>query len=627
MGKIKCFGAFLAVALLVLNFAGCSGTTDSPEETENPTTQTQKEFAVSFLIDGKNISEGYTVENETAKKLSFSYSDSESGSTEGLPAVSAKWEIKSGSKYLSLDASEGTEIHITNTNYSDSVQPVMLSLAVTPKSETYKSAAATIKLNVSNLAKKDIAATILYDGETVSETPHLKSIQDVLLSYSLAPLNANEIGATAKWEFESGSEYVAGSNSYSSLKISNMNCSGENQEVTVKLTLTPNNPAYNPASASFTFIAEDSTEDIQPGDFTASAELNETDGTVKISWTASKNAQSYYVYRKDNNSRFENYEEIACVTDELYYLDGDYDSALPLEKNKTSLTYYVKAVNHNEVANLDFSCKTNSVAVDIASVIPSKPAEINGCAKKDRWGYWYIDFSWKLEDNSSGAKVYRFVTNPDSYLWGQPGFKEIIAKGSLIAELNNSDIQNVNDYYFLDEINTDAHYVYYAIMANKTYNTTVPVAVASEPVVIYLDCSSLVGKPNKYTEQESGSLGGGSSSSGSVSISASKHIESNYYGWCQIDFAVKTSGVNVKEYKIYRCARRSNNWGTPSKADFSLIGSQTYSPYLDFIYLNGFKYKWENTSSSGKYYYYMYYYVEAVCSDGKVYTSEIVKAD
>lgn len=150
----------------------------------------------------------------------------------------------------------------------------------------------------------------------------------------------------------------------------------------------------------------------------------------------------------------------------------------------------------------------------------------------------------------------------------------------------------------------------------------------SEPVQFQsFDCSSLLDELEKGTAVEfpKPSGGGSSSSSGSISVSASKCIVYNRYSYCELKFVPKISGVSVKKYKIYRCAKMSNSLSRPSKSDFSYIGSETYTTYVDGGVCN--QYFWKNESSSGTYYWDMYYYVEAVCSDGTVYTSGIVKAD
>ena len=92
------------------------------------------------------MTENCILENENARSLSFSLSDSENGTTNDLPPVTAKWEIVSGSAYVSLSGKDENEVQITNTNYSNSVQTVSLKLIITPENKTYEVATVIINL-------------------------------------------------------------------------------------------------------------------------------------------------------------------------------------------------------------------------------------------------------------------------------------------------------------------------------------------------------------------------------------------------------------------------------------------------------------------------------------------------
>ena len=214
MKKNKWIIALLTAGLFIFTVPGCSSGDDDEESKSEATTKVdegtketdkttekeksaQKEFSVSVLIDGEQISEDYVLANANSKTLSFVYSDSESGNKENLPSVTAKWEIISGSKYVSLSAGEGSEVKITNTNYSNSTQNISLSLTITPDKESYKSTSNTIKLKAAVLAKKDIPFVILYDGKSENATQELKSASDLLLSYSIDSANASEIDASS----------------------------------------------------------------------------------------------------------------------------------------------------------------------------------------------------------------------------------------------------------------------------------------------------------------------------------------------------------------------------------------------------------------------------------------------
>lgn len=221
-------------------------------------------------------------------------STTESGKTDGLPAVTVKWEIISGGNYACLctsegfylDSSEESTVYIANTNYSTSVQPITLRLILKPENEAYKTETVSLKLKAAALPTKDIDATLLFDGNAVLEKQTLGSAKEALLSYEVH----DSISVTAKWEVESGGDYILKNDSNDSLKISNVNCSGESKEVTIKVTLSPDKRPYTVTRFSITFIAEDSAGDMQPGEFTASADLGvdatgNYDGTVTISWS------------------------------------------------------------------------------------------------------------------------------------------------------------------------------------------------------------------------------------------------------------------------------------------------------------------------------------------------------
>ena len=605
---------------------------NSNTNTDNNTNnENLKEFSLSVLIDGEKITEDSNLEDETAKTLSFAYEDSESWSTEGLPFVTAKWEILSGKEYASLNTKEGAEIQITNTNYSDSVQPITLRLTITPEKKTYKSTSVTVELSTSILAKKDIIATILFDGKEVSEKPTIKSAADIQISYSIS----DSVSVTDSWEFPEGKVVLwnwaanslgretmvlaSESNNFFSknvLKISNVNCSGESQEVTINLKLTPESSllsdaykAYNTTVIPITFIVEDSTKDLMPGSFSFSADLGiditgAYDGTVKISWTESKNAQSYFVYR--------NKKKIASLaTGELEYIDKD----ITLTSEGTTFTYYIEAVNSK------FSKSTNVAELDVKDIVPATPQNVEGYSKKDSEGYYYFDFSWEAE-GAQECEIYRIVTN----FLGSFSSTKVVKDGTLIETVSSNGVSSGNfsfkDYSFLNEISEENCYVLYGIVAKKTWESTDAV-VRSIPNYQRVDAESLIGKPNKFGDSSSGSSGssGSSSSSGSLSISAKKCIVANWYSYCELNFQ-KISGAT---YKIYRCIRRSNNLGRVSAENCEYIDSTYSTTYIDGDVCN--QYLYENTSSSGTYYNYMYYYVETTDSNGRTYTSSVVRAD
>jgi hypothetical protein len=616
--------------LLAMMFS-CTQVNDDDDKSNNNNQQTDeklKEFLLSVLIDGEKITEDSSLENETAKILSFTYEDSESGSAEGLPSVTAKWEILSGKEYASLNAKEGTEILVTNTNYSDSIQSITIRLTITPEKETYKSASTTVQLSTSILAKKDIVATILFDGKEFSEKPTIKSTADIQISYSIS----DSVDVTTTWEFPDGEVVLwdwaknflsretmvlaSESNNFFSknvLKISNVNCSGENQEVTIKLKLTPKSSwlsstykAYNTTVISITFIVEDSTKDLYPGSFSLSAGLGVNsagayDGTVKISWTESKNAQSYFVYR--------NKKKIASLTTgELECIDKD----ITLTSEETTFTYYIEAVN------LQFSNSTDTVELDIKDIIPVTPQNVEGYSKKDSEGYYYLDFSWEAKDVQE-CEIYRLVTD----FLGSFSSTKVVKEGTLIDTISSDELSSgkfsFKDYSFLDEICEENYYVLYGIVAKKTWESTNAV-VRSIPNYQRVDAESLIGESNKFGDSSSGSSGS-SSSSGSLSVSARKCIVYNRYSYCELEFQ-EISGAT---YEIYRCVRRSNNFSRVTASACDYIGSTSSRKYIDGDVCN--RYLYENTSSSGTYFNYIYYYVEATDSNGRTYTSSVVRAD
>lgn len=599
----KLTAVFISLAFL-FSFTACSDFDDGENSSISGAEQSVlKELVVSILLDEVELAKDCTLENGNVRKLSFKCSDSETGKTDGLPSVNAKWKIVTGSSYVLLSASEGSEIQIANTNYSNSVQPINIQLTVSPESKNYKSKTVDIKLNASILTKKDITAVILYDGKAVSEKPTLGSAADVLLSYSIS----DSVYVNSKWEIETGANYVASTDRNANLKISNINCSGKNQEVTVKLTLTPNNLAYNVTSKFITFIVEDSTEDLQPGAFTISANLGTDtagnyDGTVKISWTESKNAKSYYVYRNE--------KQIAVVTDELQYIDKNYGSDKSLSNGKTVLTYYVKATN------LVFSNNTDTVNVDFEELLPATPKNVAIYLKKDSYGYYYTDMTWET-DGSQECEVYRLVTG----FLGLMG-ADVVQEGKLIETTSKNKLES-GDYSFMNEISDENYNVVYSIVTKRTWDST-GVTLCSKQARYYFDATSLVGKPAKPGTSSGTTSGSSSSSSGkvkSISISASRCIVYNRYSYCQVHLP----SIPGATFRIYRCARRSNQFGTVSPDSCDYIGETTWTTYHDGDVCN--KYEFENKSSSGKYFYYMYYYVEATDSDGNKYVSSVVRAD
>lgn len=329
--SLLCFLFFFGI---LFSFSSCSNSVEDKTDTETENsekasqgktdgedTKTEqsvlRNFAITVLIDDEIIRENIILENENTRNLSFSYSDSETGDTGELPTVKAKWEIVSGADYVYFDTNKANSVQITNINYSTSVQSISLKLTITPESKTYAAATVTINLKAGVLAKKDISAAILYNGEKISETPILKSATDGILSCSLN----DSVTTNTKWEVISGENYVVALVSDGCLKISNLNCSGENKEISLKLTLTTNNIKYNTTSYTTKLIVEDSTEILLPGAFTTSINLgtdssSNYDGTIKISWTESKNATDYYIYR--------NKKMIAHITQALEYIDKDY---------------------------------------------------------------------------------------------------------------------------------------------------------------------------------------------------------------------------------------------------------------------------------------------------------------
>lgn len=510
----KLTAVFISLAFL-FSFTACSDSdveensliTNSEKTSEKKTDTTSgteqsvlKELAVSILLDEVELAKDCTLENGNARKLSFKCSDSETGKTDGLPSVSAKWEIVTGSSYVSLSASEGSEVQITN-----------------------------------------------------------------------------------------------------------INCSGKNQEVTVKLTLTPNNLAYNVTSKFITFIVEDSTEDLQPGAFTISANLGTDtagnyDGTIKISWTESKNAKSYYVYRNE--------KQIAVVTDELQYIDKDYGSDKSLSNGKTVLTYYVKATN------LVFSNNTDTVNVDFEELLPATPKNVAIYLKKDSYGYYYTDMTWET-DGSQECEVYRLVTG----FLGLMG-ADVVQEGKLIETTSKNKLES-GDYSFMNEISDENYNVVYSIVTKRTWDST-DVTLRSKQARYYFDATSLVGKSAKPGTSSGTTSGSSSSSSGkvkSISISASRCIVDNLYSYCQVHLP----SIPGATFRIYRCARRSNQFGTVSPDSCDYIGETTWTTYHDGDVCN--KYEFENKSSSGKYFYYMYYYVKATDSNGNTYVSSVVRAE
>ncbi len=595
--------------------ASAANSKDTSEESTTTSAETEKidlrEFSVSILIDGEKLNEDFILEGEDTRLLSFVYSDSETGATQGLPDVTAKWEFVSGSIYAGLKDSEGNEVQISNTNYSDSIQPLELRLTITPAGKAYKVANTIVELNAAVLARKDIGAVFLCDGNELADELVLGSATDALLSYKI---NAS-IGVSASWQIVTGDNYIAKDETEDSVTISNINCSGETQNVTVKITITPKDWSYNTVSRSVTFIAEDSSDDLRTGAFSASAALGADangnyDGTVRISWTESKNAQIYCVYR--------NKTQIAYITTgDLEYIDKDCGSASSLAYGRTQFSYYVQAIN------LIFTSNTDTVDVDIAELLPPAPTNVAAYLKKDSGGYTYVDISWQTEGNQE-CDVYRLVTNVLGVLGAN-----IAEQGTLIETTSSNKLTN-GDYAFLNEITESNCYVMYIVVAKRTWAST-GVTVNSVPVRYYFDATSLLEEKTKQGAETGTELSypspAGSNKSGSLSLSASKGIVYNRYSYCKLNFST-VSGV--KNYKIYRGVFGSNSMKVafgklPDKSDCTYIGSTTYNSYVDTDICN--QYFWENSSSSGKYYMYVYYYVEAEDSSGRTYVSAVVKAE
>lgn len=474
-----------------------------------------KNFKLSVLMDNDSLSENTILENENAHTLSFVCSDSETGNTDGLPSVTARWDIISGAGYVSLSSSYGNEVQITNINYSGYTQPVTVQLTIFPEDNTYNNTSLSITMTAAGLVKKNFAALILYDGENISEVPTLESVSDVTLSYSIDSPYVDNFEVTPKWEFESGEASVIKSVTDGCLNVFNANCSGKNQTVTVKLTLTPNSIAYNPATASFSFNLEDSTADLKPREFSSSAELNKKDGSydgrIKISWTKSENAQAYYVYR--------NNKQIACVTGRSYYYDSTYESDVSY-KNKY-LTYYVKA------ENLGLSSTTKSVIVSVGEFIPEAPENLSVWATKDSDGYYGMFIDWDYDDYTD-FEVYRVVSSSSSV-----SADYIIKYGKTVFLSDYEEKYNsktgrfsykARDYDFVDFISRSVYYVHYAVVAVNSYRLTSSyINIMSAPSNVCSDCCSyLVGQPNKFTDMSNrGSSSSSSSGSGTSSSTSS----------------------------------------------------------------------------------------------------------
>ena len=526
--------------------------------------------------------------------------------------------IKDIIKVKKTNKADGTTT-ITTTVTKKDTSGNMLSTSTTTTDADGNVIESSSSDSIDEADRKDTTASILYGGESVSEKQTLSSAQEVLLSYSLVADDNTEIAATAEWEFEAGGDYVAGTDSNGSLKVSNLNCSGESQEVTVKLTLTPTNYIYRSTSASFSFIVADSTADLQPGSFTASAELSKTrgwgqvDGMVKVSWTKSQNAKSYYVYR--------NGKQIACIADKLYYLDDFSSDISDIASNNYNVTYYVKAENQG------LSSETSSVDIFVGGLIPSsKASNVYAIPQKDSDGYYGVNITWEANDYYT-FEVYRLVSYSTS-----ESSAAIIKNGTRVMQWDSNYKSNNGkfeyscyDYNIVDDVTSSSQYVHYTVVTKTTYSSSNNYIVfSSKPSATYsVKCTLLVGKPNKYAGSSTADSAYSSSSSKvtSISIRAKKCIVYNRYSYCELTLP-KKSGVT---YKIYRCARRSNQLGSPSASDCVYIGSESYTTYVDSGVCN--QYFYENTSASGKYYYYMYYCVVGTDSSGNIYVSDIVKAE
>ena len=281
---------------------------------------------------------------------------------------------------------------------------------------------------------------------------------------------------------------------------------------------------------------------------------------------------------------------------------------------------------------MGLSSETEAIDFYVGGLIPSSKANnVYAIPLKDSDGYYGVNVTW--ESNSYGTfEVYRLITSSTSV-----SADDIVKNGEVCFgnaddyKYNNSKSlyeYNFWDYTFLDEITRSTPYVHYTVVTIKKYRSPNNyVEFCSKPSkTYYANCGYLIGKPNKWTDLEENWSSSGSSSSssgtgGSLSVSASKCIVYNRYSYCKLTFQ-KISGAT---YKIYRCARMSTNWSTPTAKDCAYIGSTTYKEYVDGGVCN--EYLYENTAASGKYFWYMYYYVEATDSSGKTYVSSIVKAN
>ncbi|MBR1714346.1 MAG: zinc finger-like domain-containing protein [Treponema sp.] len=484
-------------------------------------TSSLKTLEINVLIDGESFTGDYTIENGLERTLSFSCSDSENTKAENLPYVNARWDIASGFDCLSLNSNEGNEIKITNTNYSDSEQTVYIRLIVEHSDEKYTKPTVMIKLKVSNLPKKEISAKILYDGEDVSEIPVLASAQDVVLSCLLDTSDGKGIAGRLEWKIESGAGNALMSldSNGNGINIFNSNHSGETKEIKIKVTVIPNDSSYNPTVASITFRAEDSTQDLQPGAFSASVSLNERtwgyDGKIKITWTKSNNAGYYYIFR--------NGKQIASLSNtETSYLDEDYGSDISYKNS--NLRYCVVASNYGLKSTTDY------VSISVEPLAPTvAPTNFYSFVQRDSEGFYGIRLTWDSTDYGD-FDIYRLISNSRSVT-----ADEIISRGKVSTYFGSSDEGykwnnrekkfefTVWDYDFLDEISNSAYIVHYVVLARNSWGKNA--VTYSAPSNTYYDiCGYIIGERCKWSvlaEQEEWTYRRTSSSSGGSSATSS----------------------------------------------------------------------------------------------------------